>query len=48
MVNRFMTAQSTVATRRWGGPAIVALAAMAALAALDARLLRTANMFAEG
>ena len=31
-----MTAQSTVATRRWGGPAIVALAAMAALAALTA------------
>src|SRR6202030_2023726 len=36
LVNRFMTAQSTVATRRWGGPAIVALAAMAALAALTA------------
>jgi hypothetical protein len=34
MVNRFMTAQSTVATRRWGVPAIVTLAAMAALAAL--------------
>jgi hypothetical protein len=33
MVNRFMTAQSTVATRRWGGPVIVTLAAMAALAA---------------
>jgi hypothetical protein len=31
MVNRFMTAQSTVATRR--APAIVTLAAMAALAA---------------
>ena len=36
MVNRFLTAQSTVATRRWGGPAIVTLAAMAALAALTA------------
>jgi lipoprotein-anchoring transpeptidase ErfK/SrfK len=36
LVNRFMTAQSTVATRRWGGPAIVTLAAMAALAALTA------------
>jgi hypothetical protein len=31
-----MTAQSTVATRRWGRPAIVTLAAMAALAALTA------------
>jgi hypothetical protein len=31
-----MTAQSTVATRRWGVPAIVTLAAMAALAALTA------------
>ena len=36
MANRFMTAQSTVATRRWGGPGIVTLAAMAALAALTA------------
>jgi lipoprotein-anchoring transpeptidase ErfK/SrfK len=36
MVNRFMTAQSTVATRCWRGPAIVTLAAMAALAALTA------------
>src|ERR1700720_3366947 len=36
MVNRFMTAQSTVATRLWGVPAIVTLAAMAALAALTA------------
>src|SRR5204863_7769502 len=36
LVNRFMTAQSTVATRRWGGPAIVTLAAMAALTALTA------------
>src|SRR5690242_4808572 len=35
-VNRFMTAQSTVAARRWGVPAIVTLAAMAALAALTA------------
>src|SRR3974377_1695791 len=31
MVNRFTTAQSTVAIRRWGAPSIVALAAMAAL-----------------
>src|SRR5262249_3118664 len=36
MVNRLMTARSTVATRWWGGPAIVTLAAMAALAALTA------------
>jgi hypothetical protein len=36
MANRFMTAQSTVATRRWGGAGIVTLAAMAALAALTA------------
>src|SRR5579859_639408 len=36
MVNRFMTAQSAVAMRRWSGPAIVTLAAMAALAALTA------------
>ena len=36
LVNQFMTAQSTVATRRWGVPAIVTLAAMAALAALTA------------
>ena len=36
MVNRVMTAQSIVATRRWGVPAIVTLAAMAALAALTA------------
>src|SRR5215831_8357087 len=36
LVNQFMTAQSTVATRRWGAPAIVTLAAMAALAALTA------------
>ena len=36
MVNRFMTAQSTVATRRWGVPAIVTLAAMATLAVLTA------------
>src|SRR5262249_31402771 len=35
-VNRFMTAQSIVATRRWGIPTIVTLAAMAALAALTA------------
>jgi len=35
LVNRFMTAQSTVATRRWGLPAIVTLAAMAALATLS-------------
>ena len=36
MVNRFMTARSTVEMRRWGVPAIVTLAAMAALAALTA------------
>src|SRR6516165_822136 len=36
LVNRFMTVQSTVATRRWRVPAIVTLAAMAALAALPA------------
>src|SRR5215471_3377641 len=36
LVNRFMTAQSIVATRRWGAPAIVTLAAMAALVALTA------------
>src|SRR3982074_1709143 len=35
MVNRFTTAQSTVAMRRWGPPAIVTLAAMA-LTALTA------------
>jgi hypothetical protein len=34
MVNRFTTARSTVAMRRWGPPAIVTLAAMAALTAL--------------
>ena len=36
MGNRFKTAQSTVEMRRWGGPAIVTLAAMAATAALTA------------
>src|SRR6267378_4191686 len=36
MVNRFMMAQSAVEMRRWGGPAIVTLAAMAALTALSA------------
>jgi hypothetical protein len=36
MVNRFTTAQSTVAMRRCGSPAIVTLAAMAALTALTA------------
>jgi hypothetical protein len=36
MVNRFATAQSTVAIRRWGPPAIVTLAAMAALTTLTA------------
>src|SRR5260370_15990868 len=36
MVNRLTTAQSTVAMRRWGPPAIVMLAAMAALTALTA------------
>src|SRR5260370_16273845 len=34
MVNRFATAQSTVAMRHWGPRAIVTLAAMAALTAL--------------
>src|SRR3984893_4264759 len=33
MVNRLTSAQTTVAMRRWGPPAIVALAAMAALTA---------------
>jgi hypothetical protein len=36
MVNRFTTAQSNVAMRRWGPAAIVTLAAMAALTALTA------------
>src|ERR1700680_2917548 len=36
MVNRVTTAQSTLAMRRWGPPAIVTLAAMAALTALTA------------
>src|SRR5262249_8905298 len=36
LANRFMTAQSIVATRRLGIPAVVTLAAMAALAALAA------------
>src|SRR6202790_1265939 len=36
MANRFTTAQSTVAMRRWGLPAIVTLAAMAALTSLTA------------
>src|SRR6202045_1634527 len=36
MVNRFTTAQSTGAMRRWGPPAVVTLAAMAALTALTA------------
>ena len=36
MVNRFTTAQSTAAARRWRPPAIVTLAAMAALMALTA------------
>src|SRR5580700_5499103 len=36
MANRLTTAQSTVAMRRWGPPAIVTLAAMAALTALTA------------
>jgi hypothetical protein len=33
MVNRFTAAQSTGTMRRWGTPAIVALAALAALTA---------------
>jgi L,D-transpeptidase catalytic domain len=36
MVNRFAMAQSSLAMRRWGPPAIVTLAAMAALTALTA------------
>lgn len=36
MANRFTTARSTVAMRRWGSPAIVTLTAMAALTALTA------------
>jgi L,D-transpeptidase catalytic domain len=36
MVNRFTTARSTVAMRRWGPPAIVTLAAMAAVTVLTA------------
>src|SRR5712675_764970 len=36
MVNRLTAAQSTVAMRRWGTPAIATLATMAALAALTA------------
>src|SRR5438874_12440327 len=36
MVNRFTMAQSTVAIRHWGPPAIVTLVAMAALTALTA------------
>src|SRR5215469_10789800 len=36
MANRFATARSTVAVRRWGPPAIVTLAAIAALTALTA------------
>jgi lipoprotein-anchoring transpeptidase ErfK/SrfK len=36
MANRFATAQSTVAMRRWGPPTIVTLAAMALLTALTA------------
>ncbi|MGC1589190.1 MAG: L,D-transpeptidase family protein, partial [Pseudolabrys sp.] len=36
MVNRFTSAQSTVAMRRWGPAAIVTLAAIAALTALTA------------
>src|SRR6516162_9192637 len=38
-----MTAQSTMATRRWGVPAIVTLAAMATLAALTAAAARQAR-----
>src|SRR5471030_1508671 len=47
MVNRLTTAQSTLAMRRWGPPAIVTLAAMAALTALTsgaaARQARSAH-----
>jgi L,D-transpeptidase catalytic domain. len=41
MVNRFTAAQSTVAMRRWGLPAIVMLAAVAALTALNRRRSET-------
>src|SRR5215469_9440240 len=41
MVNRFMTARSTVEMQRWGAPAIMTLAAMAALTALTADALAT-------
>src|SRR5215510_5410684 len=36
MLSRFSTAQSTAATRRWGPPVVLTLAAMAALTALTA------------
>ena len=36
MVNRFITAQSTVGMQRWGRPAIVTLAAMASMTVLTA------------
>ena len=36
LVDQFMTAQSIVAMRCWGAPAVVSLAAMAAVAALTA------------
>ena len=36
MTNRLTTAQSIVAIRRWGAPAIVIVAVTAALAALTA------------
>jgi hypothetical protein len=39
MVNRFMTAKSTVAMRRWGVTAIVTLAAMTALTAQFAEIM---------
>jgi lipoprotein-anchoring transpeptidase ErfK/SrfK len=43
MANRFATAQSTVAMRRWGPPTIVTLAAMALLTALTAAAARQAR-----
>src|SRR5947209_6581968 len=39
MLNRFSTARSTAARRRWGPPAVLTLAAMAALTALTADAL---------
>jgi hypothetical protein len=43
LANRFMTGQPTVAMRRWGGPAVLTLAAMAALAVLTAAAVAAAG-----